>query len=263
MTRRARRSGAVRRLFAAVLAGCVASGTAACAQTPEYIRVDLPSSVAPSPAGVSSVGPSSARPGSPAVDLVVIGDSTTAGTVFGGQGRYNWVSLVGDRIAEDQMPVDVIKSSHGGSGYLNRGPDDTVFAEEAEAVVSESAAVVVVFGSGNDVDEKGDVGAAATQICRRVARVAPRARLLYVAPSWTRGQAVPRELRSIAEAIGGAAKECAGAQFLDPIGERWFPDLTGMIGGDGIHPTNAGHEVFATHIYPVVKRLLADATRPG
>ncbi len=258
MTHRGGRSGAAaRRLFAAVLAACVASGTAACAQTPEYVRVDLPSSVAP-----SSAAPSSARPGS-SVDLVVIGDSTTAGTVFGGQGRYNWASLVADRVAEDQMPVDVIKSAHGGSGYLNRGPDDTVFAEEAEAVVSESTAVVVVFGSGNDVDEKGDVGAAATQICRRVARVAPRARLLYVAPSWTRGQAVPRELRSIAEAIGGAAKECAGAQFLDPIGERWFPDLAGMIGGDGIHPTNAGHEVFATHIYPVVKRLLADATRPG
>ena len=46
----------------------------------------------------------------------------------------------------------------------------------------------------------------------------------------------------------------AGAAFVDPIAERWFVGQPGLIGADGVHPTDAGHEYMADKIAPAHQR---------
>ena len=44
----------------------------------------------------------------------------------------------------------------------------------------------------------------------------------------------------------------AGAVFIDPIAEGWFVGRPDLIGGDGVHPTDAGHAYMAERIAPLI-----------
>mgnify|MGYP002623887115 CR=1 FL=1 len=44
----------------------------------------------------------------------------------------------------------------------------------------------------------------------------------------------------------------AGATFVDPIAEGWFVGRPELIGADGVHPTDAGHQYLADKIAPLI-----------
>jgi lysophospholipase L1-like esterase len=54
-----------------------------------------------------------------------------------------------------------------------------------------------------------------------------------------------------------AAARAAGAAFVDPIGDRWFVDRPDLIGPDGVHPNDAGHEYLADKIAPLIRIQLS------
>ena len=56
--------------------------------------------------------------------------------------------------------------------------------------------------------------------------------------------------------ILGSEAHAVGAEFVDPIADRWFVDRPDLIGADGVHPTDAGHAYMADKIVPLVSALL-------
>ncbi len=60
-----------------------------------------------------------------------------------------------------------------------------------------------------------------------------------------------------------AAAEAASVPFIDPLRQGWFADGSDLIGADGVHPTDEGHEHLADRIQPVVEEALdARASAP-
>ncbi|CFS38985.1 Conserved protein of uncharacterised function%2C possibly exported [Mycobacterium tuberculosis] len=44
--------------------------------------------------------------------------------------------------------------------------------------------------------------------------------------------------------------------FVDPIADHWFVDRPELIGADGVHPNDAGHEYLADKIAPLISMEL-------
>ncbi|ETB08755.1 hypothetical protein O980_21950 [Mycobacterium avium subsp. paratuberculosis 08-8281] len=49
----------------------------------------------------------------------------------------------------------------------------------------------------------------------------------------------------------------AGATFIDPIAEHWFVGRPDLIGADGVHPNDAGHQYMADKIAPLIRTQLS------
>jgi hypothetical protein len=80
----------------------------------------------------------------------------------------------------------------------------------------------------------------------KVRRLAPNARLVVFGPQWPNAGR-PADLLGIRDAVRAAAGN-AGLQFVDPLAEGWFDTHPELIGGDGWHPTDAGHIYLADRI---------------
>ncbi|GAA3699990.1 SGNH/GDSL hydrolase family protein [Gordonia hankookensis] len=193
--------------------------------------------------------------------VVVIGDSTTSGTRYGGLGRSNWVRIAERRAQDDRLGVRFVVSAKGGAGYLLPGTQGTTFVSQAERTVTEDTALVVFFGSANDTDAPGDYAASVTRAYTIVRDRSPRARILVIGPAWSRFEPPTGQLLARVGTLKDVARH-DGAEFADPIAEDWLGDRQGMVGGDGVHPTDRAHLVFADRIYPLVRSLLATG-RPG
>jgi len=81
------------------------------------------------------------------------------------------------------------------------------------------------------------------------------ATLLVIGPAYPRPD-VPGPLLDIRDVLK-AETERAGGVFVDPLAEGWFWDgPPELIGGDEVHPTDAGHVYLAQHIEPHIKQAL-------
>jgi lysophospholipase L1-like esterase len=188
--------------------------------------------------------------------IAVIGDSTTSGSDWGGRGPAGWPSLVwADLQTQGINPVPDV-SGKGGSGYVHRGIEGTVFPEEAANVVNSQDNLIVFFGSSNDVEDEPDVIASAARTAYEEARrVAPTATLLVIGPAFPTSE-VPGQLLAIRDVLKEEAERVGGI-FVDPLAEGWFWDgPPELIGGDGFHPTDEGHVYLAQHIEPHIKQAL-------
>jgi lysophospholipase L1-like esterase len=182
--------------------------------------------------------------------IVAIGDFT-GGSDAGGQGDSNWTHLVSAALAETRQVRFIIDTSGGGgSGYVNRGTG-LPFGDQVSRLVSPATDAVIISGSRNDiVAAPGDVKAAATEIYRQIATIAPNAALIVIGPTWVDDDP-PRSLLSTRDAVALAADE-AGALFVDPIAEHWFTADSGLLGKDSANPTDAGHARIAALMTPVI-----------
>jgi lysophospholipase L1-like esterase len=186
--------------------------------------------------------------------MVIIGDSQTSGTRFGGEGRANWVKLISTRLTSAGHLVDLRVSGQGGSGYSNVGTSGTTFVSEATRLVNGDTDAVVFFGSNNDSSAGSDLTAAVYAALDSVRRVAPKARILVVGPAWPRSEPYSVEVLSISEILRDCAMS-AGVAFIDPLAENWFTDTPGVVGADGVHPTDLGHRIIADRLYPSIASL--------
>lgn len=199
-----------------------------------------------------------------AIRILVIGDSVTEGTRFGGRGDANWTRI--DQAAliarsSGRCRVLLRVSGRGGSGYVTTGVRGTTFGSEVRRLATPDLAAIVFVGGGNDADQLGeDYRQQVTETLAAARRASPGAQLAVVTPSWIRGGAIPATYRAFAEYLAEAAA-ASGSRFVDSNAAGWFrgaPAAT-VLGGDGQHPTDAGHRILARNMLPV----LTDLARSG
>jgi lysophospholipase L1-like esterase len=191
--------------------------------------------------------------------IVVIGDSYTEGVEQGGLGDANWTSQLRSLLRSNDERVAMTVDGSGGSGYVSVGWRNITFGQMADRTVDDSADIVIVFGSINDMFEGArgsDVAAAAAATYSTIRAAAPDSTLVVIGPSPT-GDDVPDELRQVSQSVARAAAD-AGATFVDPIAERWFSgDAAALISDDDLHPTDDGHAYIAELVLPHVEAAIA------
>ena len=186
-----------------------------------------------------------------ATRIAVIGDSYTAGSDEGGNGPQAWTEVAWGLLAAEGVEVDADVGAEGGAGYGERGNRGNLFIDLTARTVRRSDDVVVFFGSRNDqpVDPE-EFPALAAETLELARFAAPAAKLLVIGPPWPDADpppAVGRIRDDLREQAG-----LVGAEFVDPIAERWFVGRPELIGADGVHPTDAGHAYLAAKIAPLI-----------
>jgi lysophospholipase L1-like esterase len=196
----------------------------------------------------SFVAPPTVAEEAPAEPLSVafLGDSYAAGT--GTDSATKGFARVAARNL-GWAPVDVF--AVGGTGYATA--PETNYMSRASGVISVDPDIVVVNGTRNDAGvAPGAVAAAARSLYTTIKAGLPEADLLVIGPIWT-SNAIPPNVMALNEALRQAATE-SGAVYYDALApSSWLPGDPGQISPDGVHPTEAGHQIIA--------RAFADAVR--
>lgn len=175
--------------------------------------------------------------------VVVIGDSYSQGA--GATQDMGWV----DRMGRNQ-PWSVTNLSRGGTGYV-ASVKTPVTAQKAcgleycpsyPEMITEAATVqpeiVIVAGGRNDSRLNSDAEAAAIASFYAQLRAALPNATIVAFNAWWDSTEAPESIASISAAVKSSV-EASGGAYLDsgqPLaGKR------GLVGGDGVHPNNAGH----------------------
>ncbi len=202
--------------------------------------------------GLYSIAPAHAAA---AIPVAVIGDSYTEGSGEGGTGPNSWPQVAWSMLARQGVTVDGSVAAEGAAGYGHPGIHGDLFRDLLPRAVRPDDALVVFFGSRNDqlVDPVAFAGLAADTLLK--ARFsAPAANFLVIGPLWPLSAPPPEVLRARDILLG--ASGLVGAVFVDPIAEGWFDNRPDLIGGDRIHPNDAGHVYLAEKIAPRIMELL-------
>jgi GDSL-like Lipase/Acylhydrolase family len=188
--------------------------------------------------------------------IAVVGDSYTTGTDEGGLGPNAWTARSWTALTVPGLRIASDVAAEGRAGYGAVGDHGGVFQDLTGRVVKTDDVLVVFFGSRNDQEVDPVLLAQRTHDTFVLARrLAPSARFLVIGPPWPTAD-VPRAVLVIRDVLAGAAL-AAGAAFVDPIRDRWFVDRPGLIGADGVHPNDAGHEYLADKIVPLIRWQLS------
>lgn len=187
--------------------------------------------------------------------VAVIGDSYTTGGDLGGLGAKGWTAQAWQMLAQQRTAVTADVGAEGGAGYGVRGNHGSLFEDLTSRTVKPDDSLVVFFGSRNDQPVNPTQLSVLAYGTFQLARsIAPTARFLIIGPPWPTANPPDAVLR-IRDALQYQAR-VAGATFVDPIAEHWFVGRPGLIGSDGIHPTDAGHEYMAQRIAPLISAQL-------
>ena len=194
--------------------------------------------------------------GTPIDHVAVIGDSYTTGTDEGGQGPRAWTARAWQTLAQRGVRVGADVAAEGKAGYAVPGDRGSIFEDLTARAVKPDDALVVFFGSRNDQGvDPGLLADKARDTFVMARRFAPTARFLVIGPPWPTAD-VPGSVLQIRDVLNARAR-AAGAAFVDPIGDRWFVDRPDLIGVDGVHPNDAGHEYLANMIAPLIRMQLS------
>lgn len=187
--------------------------------------------------------------------VAVVSDSYTTGTNMGGLGSRGWTSVAWGQLARQGLRVNPDVAAEGRAGYWERGDHGSIFGDLMARAVKPDDRLVVFFGSRNDQGADPMVlSGLVHDAFDQAHRIAPGAKLLVIGPPWPTADVPPAvlQIRDILRMQAGFA----GATFIDPIAERWFVDNPGLIGRDGVHPTDAGHAYLAGRIAPLISAQL-------
>jgi lysophospholipase L1-like esterase len=191
--------------------------------------------------------------------VAVVGDSYTAGTDEGGLGPKSWTARAWQTLAQRGVRIAPDVAAEGRAGYGTPGDHGSIFQDLTASAVKPDDALVVFFGSRNDQGfhpEDPQLLAGKARDTFDLARLlAPSAKFLVIGPPWPTAD-VPESILQIRDVLNGAAR-AAGATFVDPIGDRWFVDRPDLIGPDGVHPNDAGHQYLADEIAPLIGMQLS------
>ena len=188
--------------------------------------------------------------------LAVIGDSYTTGTDEGGLGPRSWTNRAWQLLSARGERVSADVAAEGRAGYGTPGDHGSIFEDLTGRGVQSDDSLVVFFGSRND--QGIDLGVLAQKVRNTfdLARMlAPAAKFLVIAPPWPSAD-VPINMLQIRDVLGTVAGT-VGATFVDPIAERWFVGRPDLIGPDGVHPNDAGHQYMADRIAPLIRTQLS------
>jgi lysophospholipase L1-like esterase len=188
--------------------------------------------------------------------VAVIGDSYTTGTDEGGLGPNAWTARAWQTLNARGVRIAADVVAEGKAGYAVPGDHNSVFEDLTARAVKPDDVLVVFFGSRNDQGvDPGLLTQRARNAFSLARRFAPSARFLVIGPPWPTA-AVPGSMLMVRDVLNAAAR-AAGAAFVDPIGDRWFVNRPDLIGPDGVHPNDAGHEYLADKIAPLIRMQLS------
>ena len=188
--------------------------------------------------------------------VAVVGDSYTTGTDEGGRGPRSWTARAWRALAQQGERIAPDVAAEGRAGYGMPGDHDSIFEDLTAHAVKSDDALVVFFGSRNDQGvDLGLLAGKAHDTFDLAHLLAPSARLLVIGPPWPTAD-VPLNMLQIRDILGAAAA-AAGAIFVDPIAEQWFVGRPDLIGADGVHPNDAGHQYMADKIAPLIRSQLS------
>lgn len=191
--------------------------------------------------------------------VAVIGDSYTAGYEDTGRGAANWTERAWQTLSSRGVHVSADIAAEGGAGYAVRGNHGSLFGDLTARVVQPDDALVVFFGSRNDQDvEPGELTRTVADTLGLARRTTPSARILVIGPAWPTAD-VPGNVWRIRDILS-AESRVIGADFVDPLAERWFVGRPDLIGPDGVHPSDAGHAYMAEKIVPLIAGRLPKRT---
>lgn len=195
------------------------------------------------------------------IPVAVLGDSFSSGTEYGGLGAKGWPNLATLQLRDQGINIAVARGDQKGAGWVEPNSNGVVFSTEAARKVGPTTQLVVLFGSLNDGSVPLDVlSTAVAATLADVKSAAPQAKLLVIGPP-TLGRGTPEKpgrMPAVRDAIRAPA-EAAGAMFVDPITENWFNNPS-LIGTDGVHPTDAGHQMMADRIVPLISAQIANSS---
>lgn len=187
--------------------------------------------------------------------IAVIGDSFVGGSAEGGRESANWTAILAARLYHPDTPVYFEVSGKSGAGYAHPGTDRTTFVTEADRMVYTHTDIAVFFGSINDLHNPSGVPSGVSDAIARAKERSPAVQILVIGPAWTRGALTP-DIEQVAKSVGQSAL-AAGAQYVDPITERWFfGQESALVGQDGLNPNNAGHIYLADKIQPLIEDMV-------
>jgi hypothetical protein len=188
--------------------------------------------------------------------VAVIGDSYTTGTDEGGLGPKAWTALAWHTLGQRGVPIAADVAAEGRAGYGVPGDHGSIFEDLTSHAVKPDDALVVFFGSRNDEGVDPGLLAGRARDTFDLARIlAPSARFLVIGPPWPTAD-VPVPVLQIRDVLNAQAR-ASGAAFVDPIGDHWFVDRPDLIGRDGVHPNDAGHQYLAGQIAPLIGMQLS------
>jgi len=183
--------------------------------------------------------------------IAVIGDSYTTGGDLGGLGSNGWTTRAWQTLTKQGTPITADVGAEGGAGYGTRGNAGSLFEDLTAATVRPDDVLVVFFGSRNDENvNPTQLSILAYGTYQLARRIAPSATFLVIGPPWPTANP-PEGVLRIRDALQYQAR-VANAVFVDPIAEGWFVGRPNLIGADGVHPTDAGHEYMAEMIAPLI-----------
>jgi lysophospholipase L1-like esterase len=188
--------------------------------------------------------------------VAVIGDSYTTGTDEGGLGPKSWTTLAWHTLAGGGVRIAADVAAEGRAGYGVSGDHGSIFEDLTDRAVKRDDALVVFFGSRNDDGvDPGTLAEKARETFDLARHLARTARFLVIGPPWPTAD-VPPSILQIRDVLSSESR-AVGAAFVDPIGDRWFVDRPDLIGPDGVHPNDAGHEYLADKIAPLIRMQLS------
>lgn len=149
----------------------------------------------------------------------------------------------------------------GGSGVLAEGScGDGRFSRRIDPVIDWKPDVLVVQTGLNDRTFSADeITAAASDLLATLKTELPTTDLILLGPVDPVGD--DSSLTHVPAALAQAAAQ-EGIVFVDPIADDWINDgnRAELIGGDALHPTQAGHDYLAEQVRPVVADRLGAVT---
>lgn len=183
--------------------------------------------------------------------VAVVSDSYTTGGDEGGLGEKGWTTRAWQMLAQRGVPTTADVGAEGGAGYGTRGNRGHLFEDLTATTVQPDDTLVIFFGSRNDRGvNPAQLSILVYGTFQLARRIAPAAKLLVIGPAWPTADP-PSDVLRIRDVLAYQAG-VAGATFVDPIAAAWFVGRPGLIGADGVHPTDAGHVYMAEKIAPLI-----------
>lgn len=166
-----------------------------------------------------------------APSVAFLGDSYVEGSLRDSGPRSQWADLISKDQAWDQHDF-----ASGGSGFLTRGRDGSLFIERVPAISALDPEIVIVAGGLNDAVAGFEDGASATLTMLR--GELPSAQIVVLSTFSPDGPPSADDIAK-SESLKNAAA-AIDAEFIDVL--DIFTGHSDLIGADGEHPTDDGHK---------------------
>lgn len=200
--------------------------------------------------------------------LAVLGDSISDGSNFNtGGGHGTWL----DRAARLLGCTDVWEQGRGGTGYITVGSYATLGTRAPADVIAWTPTRLIIWAGVNDAaGDQAAIGSAAASLYAAIRSGLPSCST-YILGCWA-SSGSPSSGVVNTDATLKTAAAAAGLPFISPLSGSVY-DATGVlvetqgpwvsagqvaayIGGDNIHPTDAGHVYLARRVVAAVSALL-------